>query len=209
MITLRVDGAAWRAHQRRVVAATPGLVPVAKGGGYGFGLATLAAEAQALGVGTLAVGTASEVRYVRGAFAGDVVVLQPWRPDDRDAVALLGDERIVHTVSRVSDLAAVAGSGERPRVLLEVLTSMRRFGIAADTFADVAPHLASVELAGWTLHLPMPSAWPAPRWPSGRHRSGSRTSPRPTTTGCGRRCSPRRANAWAPSCGSGERRSAR
>ena len=158
MITLRVDGAAWRAHQRRVVAATPGLVPVAKGGGYGFGLATLAAEAQALGVGTLAVGTASEVRYVRGAFAGDVVVLQPWRPDDRDAVALLGDERIVHTVSRVSDLAAVAGSGERPRVLLEVLTSMRRFGIAADTFADVAPHLASVELAGWTLHLPMPAA---------------------------------------------------
>lgn len=158
MITLHVDGSAWRAHQRRVLAATPGLVPVAKGNGYGFGLVTLAAEAQALGVGAMAVGTAAEVRYVRGAFSGDIVVLQPWRPDDRDAVALVGDPRVVHTVSRVTDLGALATSGERPRVLLEVLTSMRRFGVPADRLGEVGEHLGGIELEGWTLHLPMPGA---------------------------------------------------
>ncbi|HPZ49066.1 MAG TPA: alanine racemase [Propionibacteriaceae bacterium] len=155
MITLRVDGTAWRAHQRRILAATPGLVPVAKGNGYGFGLTTLAAEAQALGVDTLAVGTAAEVRYVRTAFTGDVVVLQPWRDFDRDAVALVADSGVIHTVSRVKDLAALAATGERPRVLVEVLTSMRRFGVPADDLGLLAEHLDEVDLVGWTFHLPM------------------------------------------------------
>lgn len=155
MITLHVDGPAWRAHQRRVLAATPGLVPVAKGNGYGFGLTTLAAEAQALGVDTMAVGTAAEVRYVREAFAGDVVVLQPWRPHDRDAVALAGDPRVIHTVSSAADLSELSESAQRPRVVVEVLSSMRRFGVEVERLAEVGALLDSVELAGWTVHLPM------------------------------------------------------
>ena len=35
-LTLTVDGERWRAHLREVAEATPGIVPVAKGNGYGF-----------------------------------------------------------------------------------------------------------------------------------------------------------------------------
>ena len=44
-LTLYVDTPRWRAHQRSVVDAFPGLVPVAKGNGYGFRNLRLAEEA--------------------------------------------------------------------------------------------------------------------------------------------------------------------
>lgn len=159
-VVLHVPAADWRAHQRRVLAATPGLVPVAKGNGYGFGLARLAAEAQALGVDTLAVGTSAEVSYVRDAFDGRIVVLQPWRPGEPDAEAQLADDRVIHTVSRVEDLAHLAAGAHRPTVLLELLTSMRRHGLAVSELQAVRKVLAddSVNVAGWTIHLPMPAA---------------------------------------------------
>ncbi len=159
-VVLHVPAADWRAHQRRVQASTPGLVPVAKGNGYGFGLARLAAEAQALGVDTLAVGTGAEVAHVRDAFAGRIVVLQPWRAGEPGAEDLLGDERIIHTVSRVEDLAHLSASDHRPTVLLELLTSMRRHGLAVSELQSVRKVLADsrVEVAGWTVHLPMPAA---------------------------------------------------
>ena len=45
-LTLSVDGERWRGHLRRFAQATPGLVPVAKGNGYGFTLGRLARKAQ-------------------------------------------------------------------------------------------------------------------------------------------------------------------
>ena len=45
-LVLTVDGDRWRAHLRSVVAQNPGIVPVTKGNGYGFGLARLARRAQ-------------------------------------------------------------------------------------------------------------------------------------------------------------------
>ena len=56
-LQLTVDGERWRAHLRRLGDGLPGLVPVAKGNGYGFGLGRLARKAQWLGVEALAVGT--------------------------------------------------------------------------------------------------------------------------------------------------------
>ena len=61
-----VDGERWRGHLRAVAEATPGLVPVAKGNGYGFTIGRLARKAQwladrGLGVDTLAVGTYDEL----------------------------------------------------------------------------------------------------------------------------------------------------
>ena len=45
-LILTVDGPRWRAHLESVAAAHPGIVPVAKGNGYGFTLARLARKAQ-------------------------------------------------------------------------------------------------------------------------------------------------------------------
>ena len=47
-LTLTIDGARWDAHQRALLAEVPGLVTVAKGNGYGFGLELLAARAGVL-----------------------------------------------------------------------------------------------------------------------------------------------------------------
>lgn len=159
-VVLRVPAADWRAHQRRVQAATPGLVPVAKGNGYGFGLARLAAEAAALGVDSLAVGTPAEVAAVRDIFPGRIVVLQPWRPGEPGAEDLLADERVIHTVSRVADLEHLSASGRRPSVLLELLTSMKRHGLTVSELTEVRRVLGagSVDVVGWTVHLPMPAA---------------------------------------------------
>ena len=63
--TLYVDEARWRAHLAATVAATPDIVPVIKGNGYGLGNARLAAEAALLGVDTVAVGTVDELPAVR------------------------------------------------------------------------------------------------------------------------------------------------
>ena len=48
-VSLRLDVDRWRRHLATVAEATPGIVPVAKGNGYGFGLPRLAEEAPAAG----------------------------------------------------------------------------------------------------------------------------------------------------------------
>ena len=57
-------------------------MPVAKGNGYGFALGRLARKAQWLRRlrDTLAVGTYDELAEVARRFAGDLLVLTPWRP---------------------------------------------------------------------------------------------------------------------------------
>jgi alanine racemase len=154
-----LDEERWRAHQRTVAGAAP-LVPVAKGNGYGFSLARLAAEARLLGVGSIAVGTPAEVALVREAFDGDIVILQPYDGADPRAVELAEDPRVITTVSRVADLeriapAAAAAAADRPRVLVEVLTSMKRHGIPSDRLAIVRDYRTRLRLEGWTIHLPM------------------------------------------------------
>jgi alanine racemase len=79
-VALRLDGERWREHLRTVAGAAPGIVPVIKGNGYGFGLRRLAEESATLGADTIAVGIPSEVGIVREAFPGDVVILNPWDP---------------------------------------------------------------------------------------------------------------------------------
>ena len=79
--TVQVDVARWREHHKQVLAELPGLVPVAKGNGYGIGNARLAQECAVLGVDTMAVGTDREVGEVADAFDGDILVLTPVGPD--------------------------------------------------------------------------------------------------------------------------------
>ena len=84
-LELYVDGPRWRAHLRATAEANPGLIPVTKGNGYGFGLPGLARRTAWLACDTIAVGTYHEVADVRQRFAGDIVVLEPWRPQVTNA----------------------------------------------------------------------------------------------------------------------------
>ena len=171
-VTLYVDGARWRAHLAQTVAATPGVVPVVKGNGYGFTNARLARRAERLAVDTVAVGTYAEICDVESRFSGSILVLQPWR---RFLPGLRYDDRILHTVSRADDLPALAAATDRPRVVLEALTSMRRFGVAADSLDSATRSARGVRLEGLAAHLPLATghlkeverllrAAPASRW---------------------------------------------
>lgn len=152
-LVLELQTAPWREHLQRTLVRYPGLVPVAKGNGYGFGLARLADETNRLGLVTLAVGTVFEVEKVRaGGFTGDIVVLTPWRPGNPLADALLTDSHVITTVSRLDDLTAISMQAPHARVLIEVLTSMRRHGIAPGQCKDAA---AIMTPEGWSIHLPL------------------------------------------------------
>jgi len=155
-VTVELDEPRWQAHLARVVDDTPAIVPVVKGHGYGFGLVRLAAECRRLGLDTIAVGMASEVGVVHGTFDGDVVVLQPYEQGDGGlARTLTADPRVITTVSRLDDLRALAAADGRPRVLVEVLTSMRRHGLTTEDLVAAGPLLADVAFEGWTIHLPL------------------------------------------------------
>ncbi len=157
-LSLIVDGDRWRTHLRRVVERTPGLVPVAKGNGYGFGIGRLARKAQWLGLDTLAVGTYVELPEVATRFDGDLLVLTPWRPF---GPALQVDPtiapRVIHTVSRPGDLAALRAHDPHARYVLELATSMLRHGMSGRELRelDLDALRASAGLEGVALHLPL------------------------------------------------------
>jgi hypothetical protein len=155
MLTLTVDEHRWSAHLRSVVEAHPGIVPVAKGNGYGLGIPRLAATAGRLGADTLAVGTYAEVAAAREAFDGTVLVLSPWRPFETRTVY---DPRVVHTVGRLEALDALSARAgdERPRVVLELLTSMLRHGFRRRELRQAAARVDGLDVEGFALHLPMP-----------------------------------------------------
>jgi Alanine racemase, N-terminal domain len=146
--TLHVDVARWRAHQRSVLDASPGLVPVIKGNGYGFGNARLATEAALLGVDVVAVGTVDEVDAVRTSFTGDVLVLTP----SYDIASMQPSPGTVQTLAHLDRLRSLRG-GER--VVLEFLTSMHRHGFSADDVAHVPALLDGVHVEGFAFHLPI------------------------------------------------------
>ena len=75
MFALHVETERWRGNATALTAQIPTIVPVAKGNGYGFGLAMLGAETERLGCDTLAVGTLDEAPLVHDGFRGDVLVL--------------------------------------------------------------------------------------------------------------------------------------
>ena len=154
-VTLQLDAERWREHLATVAGAVPGLVPVIKGNGYGYGLRLLAEESTRLGVPTVAVGTAAEVDLIREGYAGEVVILQPWEAGNDLALRLTHDPAVITTVSRLRDLQRLSEDSGSPRVLIEVLTSMRRHGISVDDLYEVGPLLAGLRFEGWTIHLPL------------------------------------------------------
>ncbi|WP_432477941.1 alanine racemase [Nocardioides sp. GXQ0305] len=166
-LTLHVDGERWRSHLRTVAESTPGLVPVLKGNGYGFGIGRLARRSQWLAdqgpsvpeVDTIAVGTYEELPEVAQRFHGDLLVMTPWRPFG--AALELPDglaDRVVHTVSRDEDLHALLDRQRGARFVLERLTSMRRHGLTGPGLRSTGQWLAGARAGrfeGVALHLPL------------------------------------------------------
>lgn len=170
-LTLTVDGARWRSHLLATVGQHPGIVPVAKGNGYGLGVGRLARRAQWLAehaaetgapLDLLAIGTYDELRQAATRYDGDLLMLTPWRPfgaaldlDDRTAA------RVVHTVSRPDDLAGLREHDPRARFVLEQLTSMRRHGMSRRDLTAAAEALRAdigggrSGLRGVAMHLPL------------------------------------------------------
>ncbi|WP_183097850.1 alanine racemase [Nocardioides pelophilus] len=161
-LTLTVDGPRWRAHLESVADAHPGIVPVAKGNGYGFTLGRLARKAQWLrdrghDVTTLAVGTYDEIPEVASRWHGDILVLTPWRPFV-DPLEPALTKRVVHTVSRLSDLEQLLTLEPSARVVLERTTSMQRHGMSARELWEAGELLRSLpdgRAEGVALHLPL------------------------------------------------------
>lgn len=161
-LTLYVDGGPWRAALRARCQEMPGLVPVVKGNGYGFGLHRLAAECERLGAPTLAVGSPEEVDEVTAAYGGDVLVMAPWRPGWGAAgpgQQGLQEQRRIWTLGHADSLDALpladAPPDARPRVVVECLTSMRRHGLRAEELPAVRAALPRLQLEGFALHLPL------------------------------------------------------
>jgi alanine racemase len=156
-LTLTVDGERWRHHLRSFAEQTPGLVPVAKGNGYGFGVGRLARKAQWLGVDTIAIGTYRELPEVMQRFDGDLLVLNPWRPTEHDVPDALPRRRVIHTVSRLADLLALLDEDPEARIVLERLTTMRRHGMSAEELRAAGRLLARrpARVEGVAFHLPL------------------------------------------------------
>jgi len=149
---LHVDGERWRAGLDRFVAEHPGVVPVIKGNGYGFGAGLLCSEASRLGVPMIAVGTYVEVPAALAAFGHDVLVMEPFRPSVHGALPDLANRRLVHTMTTPGDLEALRAVHADARVVIEGLTSMNRFGAPV---AEVGALAADPAAEGVTLHLPL------------------------------------------------------
>ena len=166
-LTLQVDGRRWTQHLSRVQSTFAGLVPVIKGNGYGFGQHLAAHHAARLGVDVIAVGVVPETADAARSFPGRLLLLEPWDPGySDDPRRLPAADRLILTASRpdaVRALARLAADGARIRVVLEGLTSMRRFGLTARELADVLadPTVGAaiadgqLEVAGLSLHLPL------------------------------------------------------
>jgi alanine racemase len=145
VLRLTVDTEAWRDRVDHIARVCPGLVPVVKGNGYGFGRATLAAIAAELS-STLAVGTVHELDDLPDGVTP--VVLTPTRTPPRSRTPIL-------TVGSVDHVRALRGW--RGRALVKLASSVRRFGATADDLGAVttAARAAGIDIAGFSIHPPV------------------------------------------------------
>ncbi|MEU2788613.1 alanine racemase [Streptomyces sp. NPDC007100] len=147
-LTLYVDTARWRAHQQNVLQQFPGLVPVCKGNGYGFGHERLAEETTRFGADLLAVGTTYEAARMKDYFSGDLLVLTPFRHGE-EPVPL--PDRAIRSVSSVEGVGGLVGA----RVVIEVMSSMKRHGVMPEELPKLAAAIEDVRLEGFAIHLPL------------------------------------------------------
>lgn len=167
-LVLTVDGDRWRSHLLATTADHPGIVPVAKGNGYGFTIGRLARRCQWLAdhadqtgtsVDTMALGTYRELAEAASRYDGNLMVLTPWRPlGAATGVDPALRSRLVHTISRLEDVADLTARDPEARFVLEQLTSMRRHGMTRRDLKQAASVISERDLRGLrgvAMHLPL------------------------------------------------------
>jgi len=142
-VRLAIHRAAWQAHVDAAVDAHgPGLVPVVKGNGYGFGRPYLHAQAAAW-ADTVCVGTVHELHDVPAALTP--VVLTPTLQPPADTHAILTVGSVAH---------ATALRGWDGRVIVKLASSMRRYGVDPAGLGQLTASLPN-EVVAFGLHLPL------------------------------------------------------
>lgn len=152
-LRLTVERDAWTAAVRATAAGLGDMVPVVKGNGYGFGARILMPHAILL-ADTVAVGTIHESRTVPSSHVPMVLT-----PVGDDIGALTVHPRAVLTVGSTNHVATLRRLGFSGRVVIKLRSSMNRYGVDPDELDGIrrAVDDAGLELAGWSLHPPLPN----------------------------------------------------
>ena len=89
---LTVDRSSFDKNLRTVISdyenAGSKVVPVIKGNGYGFGRRNLAFEVSKTNLPRIAIGSVFELDQALSDFGGEIVVLEPFNPNDSSTVSL-------------------------------------------------------------------------------------------------------------------------
>jgi alanine racemase len=140
-VRLTVYSAEWRRHVRSVVDATPGLVPVVKGNGHGFGRRPLAEIAADIS-DTIAVGTVHELDCLPDGPTPVVLTPTLEAPDDTRAILTVG------SLEHIAALGAWPG-----RVIIKLASSMRRYGGGIGLVEKA--RAGGLGIAGVAIHPPL------------------------------------------------------
>ena len=150
-LTLQVNNQSWSNSLKTVINSYENcIVPVIKGNGDGIGKSNLAKKSQDLGLTEIAIGTIFEAKEVINKDFSQIVVMDPIKDLDKnsfDELKRLNDKAIVLTLSDINDATNLK---ETP-VIIEVLTSMKRFGLTANDLKTLINH----QILGLSLHLPI------------------------------------------------------
>lgn len=158
-VRLTVQRAEWQAHLAAAAAGYgPGLVPVVKGNGYGFGRPVLHHLAAGIGAdaaepGTVCVGTVHELHDVPTEMTP--VVLTPiLTPALTTVLTPPLDRPTVLTVGSIDHVRAL--DGWQGRVIVKLASSMRRYGASVVELPALLETVAAAQLTvhGFGLHLP-------------------------------------------------------
>ncbi len=150
-LSLYINNQSWTNNLTKVLKSYENqIVPVIKGNGYGINKSNLGIKAVELGLKEVAVGTIFEVKELIDKNFEQIIVMDPIKDLDKiafDELKKLNNDRIVLTLSDVND----ATNLEKTPVIVEVLTSMKRFGLTANDLKT----LSSFNVLGLSLHLPI------------------------------------------------------
>ena len=143
---LTVQRSAWEQHVAATAAAYgPGLAPVVKGNGYGFGRALLHEQVEPMGA-RVCVGTVHELVDVTAALTPVVLTPTLERPTH---------ERAILTVGHPAHVAPLSGRGAP--VMVKLASSMRRYGATPEELPALLAAVddAGLAIAAFALHLPL------------------------------------------------------